>query len=628
MTDDRQQVNNPRADDEFLVEENGVKDGSRIKPLYERMENGDLELGEKREEAVEEKKKEVKVEQPIEIDEMSRIKPVGEDKEAALKAKVKEIELDQKEEELEAKARALGLGYINLKGLPIMPEALKLIDEEESRKEGVICFMYKKDKEIRLAMLEDNKKVEEIVERLTKEYPNVSIQIYLISQSSITAALKMYAALPKMIEKVDEFKLLEADLTKATKEFGNLKDLESKLKSVTITEILGFVLAAAVKVEASDIHIEAEESGIQLRFRVDGVLHDVARLNKEEWDKLIARIKLNSNLKINIKDKPQDGHFSVHIERRSIDFRVSTLPTAYGESVVMRILYHEKIKEMTLNNLGIEEYNRQVLDKEIEKPNGMIVVTGPTGSGKTTTLYAILNKLNQPENKIITVEDPIEYKIEGISQSEIKRDKGYTFAKALRSVVRQDPDIILVGEIRDKETAEISLNAALTGHLVFTTLHTNDAAGTIPRLLSLAAKSYLLAPAINVSIAQRLVRRICENCKQEVEINQSDLERVKQELELLPDKHRVKFDVNINNLKFYKGKGCDKCAGLGYKGQIGIFEIFEVTDEMRDMILSKQISEYKLKEVAQKNGMTTMTQDGIMKALKGITSLEEVFRVS
>jgi type IV pilus assembly protein PilB len=624
MVDDSQQINNPEEDEFLKEEEEVVKEKQAVeeakqvdkveaseavkepaRPLYERMSKGDFDLAAD-----------------------GRIKPAEEGKEEALKEKMGEIELGQKEEELKGKATMAGLGYINLRGLPIMPEALKLIPEEESKKEGVICFMYKKDKEIRLAVLKKNNKVKEIVKRLKGEHPGISIQTYLTSQASIEDGLKMYAALPKIIAKVDEREILEADLEKAAEELTDLKDLESKLKDVSITEILGVILAAAIKVETSDIHIEAEEGGIQLRFRVDGVLHDIARLDKQEWEKLIARIKLNSNLKINIKDKPQDGHFSIHVKDKLVDFRVSTLPTTFGESVVMRILYHEKIKEMTLNNLGIEEYNRQTLDIEIEKPNGMIVVTGPTGAGKTTTLYAILNKLNQPENKIITVEDPIEYKIEGISQSEIRADKGYTFAKALRSVVRQDPDIILVGEVRDKETAEICLNAALTGHLVFTTLHTNDAAGTIPRLLSLAAKPYLLAPAINVSIAQRLVRRICEACKKEEKIKQNDLEKVKQELESLPEKHKGSFDFDLNKLKVYKGKGCDKCTGLGYKGQIGIFEVFEVTDEIRDMILSKQVSEYKLKEAAVKNGMITLVQDGLIKALKGMTSIEEVFRVS
>lgn len=610
MEDNNQQLNNQ---DEFLTPEAVVEEPKKEeaekevvnKPLYERAEDGELDLGGG-----------------------GLLKPVSEEKEEALREKMGKIELDQKEEELKNKAMAGGLGYINLKGLPIMPEALKLIPEEESKKEGVICFMYRKDKEIRLAVLEENDKVSEIIQRLEGEHPGVIIQTYLTSQASIGEGLKMYAALPKIIKKVDEREVLETDLAKAVKEFKDLKELEGKLKSVSITEILGFVLAAAIKVEASDIHIEAEEGGIQLRFRIDGVLHDVAKLNKDEWEKLINRIKLNSNLKINVKDKPQDGHFSVHIDEGLVDFRVSTLPTAYGESVVMRILFHEKIKEMTLNNLGIDDYNKGILDKEIEKPNGMIVVTGPTGAGKTTTLYAILNKLNQPENKIITVEDPIEYKIEGISQSEIKEDRGYTFAKALRSVVRQDPDIVLVGEIRDKETAEICLNAALTGHLVFTTLHTNDAVGVIPRLLSLAAKPYLIAPAINISIAQRLVRRICENCKKEEDVSQEDKERVKHELESLPEKYRAKLEVDINNLKFYKGVGCEKCTGLGYSGQLGIFEILEITDEMRDMILSKDMSEYKLKEIAQKNGMVTMTQDGIVKALRGVTSLKEIFRVS
>jgi type II secretory ATPase GspE/PulE/Tfp pilus assembly ATPase PilB-like protein len=481
---------------------------------------------------------------------------------------------------------------------------------------------------MRLAILKDNEMTRIFINGLRAEYSNIDIKVFLTSQNSFNAAFKLYTFLPKIIKHPDEVKILESDLEKSVSELNDLSELEKRVKRTSITEIFSLILAAAIKIEASDIHIEAEEKAIELRFRIDGVLHTVAKLNKDSWDHLISRIKLNAKLKINVKDKPQDGHFSVKINQQSIDFRVSTLPTAFGESVVMRILYHDKVKNMNLDKLGIEGYNREIIDKEIKKPNGMVIITGPTGSGKTTTLYAILNKLNTTDNKIITIEDPIEYKIEGINQSEINKDKDYTFAKALRSVVRQDPDIVLVGEIRDKETAEISLNAALTGHLLFSTLHTNDAVGAIPRFLSLGSKPYLLAPAINVSIAQRLVRKVCEYCKQEENLNEETKEIIKQEMESLPESYKNKMEFDIKNLKFYKGKGCKKCTGLGYKGQLGIFESFVITDEIRDLILVDKVSEHQLNEVAHKNGMITMRQDGILKAAKGITSLDEVLRVT
>ena len=551
-----------------------------------------------------------------------------EDKQGQLADKMKQMELARKEEEVEKAAMSQGLGYINLKGLPIVPEALRLIPENESREKGIIAFMYKKGAGIRVAVVEHSAAIREIINRLSRGYGEVNVSLYLTSKVSIDEGLKMYAALPKVIAHIDEVRILESDLEKSAPASKDLKDLAEKIKKVSITQTLSLILSAAIKVESSDVHLEAEESGINVRFRIDGVLHDIARLERDIWDKLISRIKLSSKLKINIKDKPQDGSFSVHIKGEAIDFRVSTLPTAYGESVVMRILYHENIKGMNLGNLGIEEYNRKKLDQELEKPNGMIVVTGPTGAGKTTTLYAILNKLNTADNKIITIEDQIEYKIKGINQSQVNKDRDYTFAKALRSLVRQDPDIILIGEIRDKETAEISLNAALTGHLLFTTLHTNNAAGVIPRFLALGAKPYLLAPALNVSLAQRLVRKICEHCKTEEIVDQTKKERASRELELIAEQHRYLLPKDINNLKFYNGRGCEQCAGLGYKGQIGIFEIFQVIDELRDMILASNVSEYKLQEMAVRNGMVTMVQDGILKAIRGVTSLDEVFRVS
>ncbi len=555
------------------------------------------------------------------------LKITSHNKQEELQDKMQEISIEAKESEVKNKADDLGLGYINLKALPIMPEALRMIDRGISKEKQVICFMFRQHKEIRLAAVELNQEVKQIIDELKQLYSE-AIKIYLTSQASFEAAFKQYAALPKIIEEQDSVELLEEDLKKNADSLKDLNELKHKINQVSMTEVFSMILAAAIKVEASDIHIEAEEHGIQIRFRVDGVLHEVAKLNRESWDKLISRIKLNAKIKINVKDKPQDGRFNVEIKGSSIDFRVSTIPTAYGESVVMRILYHDKIRQMTLDNLGLMDYNKALVEKEIQKPNGMIVVTGPTGSGKTTTLYAVLSQVNSEDNKIITVEDPVEYKLEGINQSEINSDRGYTFAKALRSIVRQDPDVILVGEIRDKETTDIALNAALTGHLVFTTLHTNNAAGAVPRFLALGGKPYLLAPAMNVSIAQRLVRTVCGNCKQKEELTGQGREFVNQELAALPESYKDKYNINLENVEFYKGSGCEQCSGLGYKGQVGIFEILLITDDMRDVVLADQISEHKIYEMAIRNGMITMRQDGILKALKGVTSVEEVLRVT
>ncbi|MFH1890465.1 MAG: ATPase, T2SS/T4P/T4SS family [Candidatus Kuenenbacteria bacterium] len=554
----------------------------------------------------------------------------SQEKQDELKEKMRSIDINEKEKEVRTNAANLGFGYINLKGIPILPDALRVVSEEESKKLGIICFYFRERKEIRIAILKENiakQEVRELIRQIMDNYGNVQVNLYITSQESMSYALKMYKTLPKIEIQTDEIKILEQDIAKQNEEISNLSQLEEKCKKANATEILSLIISTAIKTEASDIHIEAEKNGIQLRFRIDGILHDAAALSKDIWDKLISRIKLNSKLKLNIKDKPQDGNFSAHMGKQEVDFRVSTLPTAYGESIVMRILYHEKIKGFTLDKLGIGEHIEKILLEEIEKPNGMIVVTGPTGSGKTTTLYAILNKLNTQDNKIITIEDPIEYIIEGVNQSEVNEEKGYTFAKGLRSIVRQDPDIILIGEIRDQETVDIALNAALTGHLVFSTIHANSAAGVIARFLALNAKPYLLAPAVNVSIAQRLVRRICPDCKQKDSPNERTQEKIRQELEVIPDHLKHKFNIDLNSMQFYKGQGCDKCNGIGYKGQVGLFEIFQITDETRDMILIGDISEHKLTQIAIQKGMITMVQDGILKAINGVTSLDEVFRV-
>lgn len=311
-----------------------------------------------------------------------------------------------------------------------------------------------------------------------------------------------------------------------------------------------------------------------------------------------------------------------------IDVRVSTLPTAYGESVVLRMLMSSTIG-LAFEDLGLRGKAFEELKNEIQKPNGMIVTTGPTGSGKTTSLYAVLNRLNDPGTKIITIEDPVEYKLSGINQSQVNHAKDYTFANGLRSILRQDPDIVMVGEIRDLETAEIAINAALTGHLVITTLHTNDAAGTIPRLLSMDVKPFLLAPAINAMIGQRLVRRICPDCKVKTELDNRTMSRVMDILSEIPENSGFRVpDKELKSLKFYKGGGCEECQGLGYKGRVGVFEVMTMNKEVENLILTGHVSEYDMRSIGLKHGMITMIQDGLLKAVDGITTVEEIFRVA
>jgi type IV pilus assembly protein PilB len=468
----------------------------------------------------------------------------------------------------------------------------------------------------------DDPEVKQLLDELTKRY-FCQGEIYLISVHSLGFVLNIYKALPKIIQFTRSVELTAKDLNKFSEKFSSFHDLQSQVDKAQITDIVTMIMAASVKSNASDIHIEAEEKEIKVRFRIDGVLHDVANIDKDLWKKIISRMKVLTKVKINITDKPQDGRMSIIARNDRIDIRASFLPTNYGESVVMRLLRASSVG-LAFEELGLRGKAFEQLKREVERPNGMIITTGPTGSGKTTTLYAILKKLNKQETKIITIEDPIEYQLEGINQSQTSEK--YTFAQGLRSIVRQDPDIIMVGEIRDLETAEIAIQAALTGHLVLSTIHTNDAAGTVPRFLSMGAKPFLLAPALNTMIGQRLVRRLCPECKKEDNLDEETFKKIKDILGKLPEDEKSK--INYDNLRFYQGQGCEACQGIGYKGRIGIYEIMSMNSEVEKLILSGRVSEYDMREIASKKGMIAMVQDGLLKAIDGITSVKEIFRVS
>jgi len=541
--------------------------------------------------------------------------------------KMKEIRIREKEKETEALARKFGVPYINLKGFPINPDTLMLIDENTARAEKVIAF-YSGENDFRVGAVDPtSKKVQEIVKGLTEKY-NSRGQIYAISDHSFETAFYLYSVLPKIRHFKSGVEISEEDFNRFEQEINSFQDLNKTIQSVNLSDMVTLIIVAAIKSRASDIHIEGTETTIKVRYRIDGILQDVAELKKELWQKVVARIKLLARLKINITKKPQDGRFTIFLKNEKIDVRVSALPTTYGESIVMRLLMSSAVG-IEFESLGLRGQAFEDLLEEIKKPNGMIVTTGPTGSGKTTTLYAILNKLNEPGTKIITIEDPVEYRLEGINQSQIDKSGGYTFASGLRSILRQDPDIIMVGEIRDLETADISMNSAMTGHLVLSTLHTNDASGTIPRLLAMGAKPFLLAPSINAMIGQRLVRRICEHCKYEAKTDDKTLDKVHDILSGITKIKGYHIDEKtLRSMKFYTGKGCEKCNDIGFKGRVGIYEIMTMNQEVERLILSGHVSEYDMKKVSVKNGMVTMLQDGILKALEGITSLDEVFRVS
>jgi len=546
--------------------------------------------------------------------------------EEKLEEKMGDIQLQELEKQTQERSAKLSIPYINLAGFPISPETLALIPEKESRESKTIAFLRHGD-ELRIATTNPGSKSEKIAKRLA-ESEDVNVQTYIISDHSLELATKLYASLPETKEVIYGVRIDEKELERFEKEIGSFKDIQDTIKKISTTEIVTLLIGAGIKSDVSDIHVEAEEKDVKIRFRIDGVLQNIASLDRGVWDQMISRLKLIAGAKMNIEGVPQDGRITIYLREEKLDIRVSFLPTAYGESVVMRLLRPKSIS-LDFENLGVRGDAWEDLQREIQRPNGMIVTTGPTGSGKTTTLYAILKKLNTPEVKIITLEDPIEYKLEGINQSQIDHEKKYDFARGLRSVLRQDPDIVMVGEIRDLETAEISIQAALTGHLVVSTLHTNSAPAAIPRFLSMGVKPFLLAPSINAVIGQRLVRRLCHTCKMKIELRTSTLKEVTDVLHDLPEKSREKIDMD--HLVFYgppEKNECATCKGLGYKGRVGLYEVMTMTKEIEDVVLSGNVSEYQMTDIAKKQGMITMAQDGLLKALEGITSVIEVLRVA
>jgi len=416
---------------------------------------------------------------------------------------------------------------------------------------------------------------------------------------------------------------INTEIKKKIKSVLDFKEEIDKFATGNISELSEVILGGGIILDASDIHIETEEEQVKIRARCDGVLQDITTIDKNIYHGLLSRIKLLAVLKMNITNRPQDGRFSVFSEDQVIEVRVSTLPSEYGESIVLRLLNPKSL--INLDALGLRKDLLLLLKKEIKKPNGMIIVTGPTGSGKTTTLYAFLKQLQSPEIKIITIEDPIEYHLPGISQTQVAPEKGYTFASGLKSIVRQDPDVILVGEIRDLETADIALQSALTGHLVFSTLHTNDAAGTIARLVSLGAKPSNIGPAVNMAVAQRLVRKACDKCKELKKISPQELKKIKSGLNNVLK--IVTAPKITDNSKIATAKGCKYCNNTGYRGRVGIFEAFLIDDDMENFI-DKNPSIADLRAKAIKKGFVTMYQDGLIKVLEGVTTIEEIDRVT
>ncbi|MEK7560643.1 MAG: GspE/PulE family protein [Patescibacteria group bacterium] len=408
----------------------------------------------------------------------------------------------------------------------------------------------------------------------------------------------------------------------------NVADAKKELAAAfasRVTDALEVILAGALSVDGSDVHIEPHETSSRLRFRIDGILQDIAEIPPRLSPLLLSRIKLIAEMKLNIRDEPQDGHFTLHIGGDEIEMRVSLLPGPNGENVVLRVLDPKAI-HISFADLGLQPWIVDQMTRELQKTKGMILTTGPTGSGKTTTLYSFLRERSSPEVKIITIEDPIEYRIPGIEQTQISPDTSYTFANGLRSIVRQDPDIVLVGEIRDHDTAEAAMHAALTGHLVFSTLHTNNAAGTIPRLVDLGVAPPIIAPAINVIMAQRLIRKLCETCKIPAQLSPEEKKAIASEIAGIPSSVTVPKEPEWKINKSPPEKKCPSCHLTGYKGRIGVFEILLASNELERQILQKP-AEIDIRDEMRRQGQITMRQDGILKILSGVTDLAELNRV-
>jgi len=524
------------------------------------------------------------------------------------------------EQLVQTKSEILGVPYVELADKEIMPDVLNVLNQEIAENYKVVPIA-RKDNEIAIAMLDphDYKAIEAL--DFVARRDNLHMKFYITSETSMDYVLRKYANLTREVTEAleggnDDSIALDDTLKEESQEAS---------QNAPVSKMVSVILRYAVEGNASDVHIEPADDGTRVRYRVDGILHTSLQVPKNVHDSLVARIKVMANLKLDETRLPQDGRFRMTIDGREIDFRVSTLPLFDREKVVLRILDKEAGVH-SLEELGFSDHNLQVIMRNLMQPHGMILMTGPTGSGKSTTLYAMLETLNQDERNIITLEDPVEYNIPGISQSQMRPEIGLTFSRGLRSVLRQDPDIIMVGEIRDNETAELAIHAALTGHMLLSTLHTNDAIGCIPRLADMNVEPFLIASALRVVVAQRLIRKMCEYCREEVQLPPEMESKAMMELQAIP-KESLPEDIFVGlPLRVFRGKGCQRCEDTGYRGRISISEVIEVTEGLKDIIAKRSYQDWgAMDQELRAQGMISMKQDGLIKALRGDTSVEEVW---
>lgn len=519
-------------------------------------------------------------------------------------------------------AKDLNLPYINLAKTPLNPDFLKFISLEDSKIGRMVCF-FQVGKKLRLAV-EDPNKVETVslIERL-KSGGNI-VDLSLASHDGIDDALKVYGGVDKY-KKIEIVKnVAEEAIGTYEKEIADLSQLPTKIATLTAEQGLNLLNVGAMKTGASDVHYEPEEGAVAVRFRIDGVLHKVFSLDHALYKSLANQVKYESKMQMNVDNVPQDGRYSFDFNAKKIGVRVSTIPTPYGESFVCRFLVSPE-RPLTLEELGFSGLALVKLQKASKIANGMVLVTGPTGSGKTTTLYSLLSMMKTTENKVITLEDPVEYHISGVTQSQINEKRGYSFGSGLRTLLRQDPDVVMLGEIRDLEAAETAAQAALTGHVLLSTLHTNSAIETIPRLMNMGLKSFMIAPALNTIVAQRLVRKVCTSCVMKEAISAEARQEFSLAIEGLK---KMNPDLALEvPVEVPKAVGCEQCSNTGYQGRLVIAEVITVNKEMKRLILDNA-SSVDLITAARKEGITTMREDGLLKVAQGLTTLEEVYRVT
>lgn len=543
---------------------------------------------------------------------------------AALQKKLSELRRDGEERDARRTAARTGLSYIDLRTTPVSLDAIRLVPEDEAKEARMACVELKARS---VAVAVQNPEREATKKSLaTLSAKGYAVKIFVTSLSGLEQAWHFYQFVVEDPDKITgKVTIDKKRLEGLAEKIRTIEDVRKEIdtlgfQKLATTEFLEIVLSGAMANRASDIHFEAGDKASKLRFRIDGALHDIHEaIPAKHYSALASRIKLLSGLKINIRTEAQDGRFTIGLTSKEVEMRVSIIPSEYGETIVMRILDPDSIN-IGLDVLGLRDDDLVIVRKSLSQPNGLILNTGPTGSGKTTTLYAFLRDVNKPDVKIITIEDPVEYHLGGIEQTQVNPGAGYTFASGLRSILRQDPDVILVGEIRDRETADIALQAALTGHIVFSTLHTNDSVGAVPRLIDLGVNAVSIGPALNLVIAQRLVRKLCDACKKPVTASAELARKIKKFISSLPPRvNRAPYEKPT----LFEPGGCAECNTIGFRGRRGIFEFFEGGTELEKVIISGA-SGSTLQALAKKQQMVTMQQDGILKVLGGITTISEV----